>query len=464
MDLSWIVSLPPGMTLTRAEDGLLVSSEGGRLLLRQVPTATAGALARLAFPGAVLGELTAALQDAGPAAALARFLYWLQELATRGCLLVTVAAGPDRLATADPVASSFRLSQSSAPAGPHVLSRFACLRRAGKQLVLETPLTNARVFLHDSRAVRYLHSLAAGGDESEVPPAAANSLLGLLYHSGLLASPGEESGPLETWEFHDLLFHARSRAGRHDAPLGATFSFLGRLPPPPAVRPPLGTETIELHRPDLDRLQRDDPPLARVMESRRSIREYGDEPIRVEQLGEFLYRVARVRERGEREVDTGNGVVRLDMTSRPYPGGGSLYELELYPVVRSCRGLAPGLYHHDPEGHRLERIAAETAEVAGLLEGASLAAGIDPAGLQVLLVVAARFARLRWKYSALAYALTLKNVGVLYQNMYLAATAMHLAPCALGTGDSDLFARATGNDYLAESSVGEFLLGSRPAG
>jgi hypothetical protein len=44
--------------------------------------------------------------------------------------------------------------------------------------------------------------------------------------------------------------------------------------------------------------------------------------------------------------------------------------------------------------------------------------------------------------------------------MYLAATAMNLAPCALGCGDSDLFARAAGTDYYVETSVGEFLLGS----
>ena len=70
--------------------------------------------------------------------------------------------------------------------------------------------------------------------------------------------------------------------------------------------------------------------------------------------------------------------------------------------------------------------------------------------------------RIAWKYASLAYALTLKHVGVLYQTMYLAATAMGLAPCALGAGDSDLFARAAGVDYYAETSVGEFLLGSKP--
>jgi len=43
----------------------------------------------------------------------------------------------------------------------------------------------------------------------------------------------------------------------------------------------------------------------------------------------------------------------------------------------------------------------------------------------------------------------------------LAATAMGLAPCALGAGNSDLFAWASGIDYYAEGSVGEFLLGSK---
>ena len=80
----------------------------------------------------------------------------------------------------------------------------------------------------------------------------------------------------------------------------------------------------------------------------------------------------------------------------------------------------------------------------------------------MLLIVSARFARVAWKYESIAYALTLKHVGVLYQTMYLAATAMGLAPCGIGAGDADLFARAVGSDYYAETSVGEFLLGSAP--
>jgi SagB-type dehydrogenase family enzyme len=139
-----------------------------------------------------------------------------------------------------------------------------------------------------------------------------------------------------------------------------------------------------------------------------------------------------------------------------------MYELEFYLAVNTSDGLAPGLYHYDPQRHRLGRLATRTPEVAALLAGAGEATGIRPQNLQVLLILAARFQRLAWKYSGLAYALMLKHVGVVQQTMYLAATAMNLAPCAVGCGDPDLFARAAGTDYYGETSVGEFLLGSVP--
>jgi SagB-type dehydrogenase family enzyme len=136
----------------------------------------------------------------------------------------------------------------------------------------------------------------------------------------------------------------------------------------------------------------------------------------------------------------------------------------LYAAVNACANLEPGLYHYDPARHRLTRLCGRTAEVAFLLRDAAGSTGTPEDNLQVLLILAARFGRLAWKYESLAYALTLKHVGVLFQTMYLAATAMGLAPCAVGGGDADLFARAAGTDYRAETSVGEFLLGSNRPG
>ncbi len=273
-------------------------------------------------------------------------------------------------------------------------------------------------------------------------------------------SAEDENVSLLSWEFHDLLLHARSREGRHDAPLGPTGRFLGRLEPPLDVKPAAATETIELYRPDLERIEKDDPPLARVMEQRRSIRRYAAEPITREQLGEFLYRTARVSARWSDEFETPNGVARIELTSRPHPSGGALDALEIHPVVQACRDLAPGLCHYDPAGHRLERLSGMTAEVVQLLGLAGRAVGIPAGTIQVLLIFAARFQRVAWKYERLAYAIILKDVGGLIQNMYLAATAMGLGPCAVGVGDADVFARAIGSNYYEETSVGEFLLGS----
>jgi SagB-type dehydrogenase family enzyme len=64
-----------------------------------------------------------------------------------------------------------------------------------------------------------------------------------------------------------------------------------------------------------------------------------------------------------------------------------------------------------------------------------------------------------WKYSAIAYALILKDVGVLIQTLYMMATGMGLGGCAIGISNIDLFAKMTGIDFHVEGPVGQFALG-----
>src|SRR5262249_61960569 len=108
------------------------------------------------------------------------------------------------------------------------------------------------------------------------------------------------------------------------------------------------------------------PPLARGQERRRSAREFDAEhPITDRQLGEFLFRVARVKDCWQAEVVTGRGPVRMDFASRPYPAGGGLYELEVYAAVNACANLGRGLYHYDAARHRLTRVCGRTAGGGG---------------------------------------------------------------------------------------------------
>ena len=77
----------------------------------------------------------------------------------------------------------------------------------------------------------------------------------------------------------------------------------------------------------------------------------------------------------------------------------------------------------------------------------------------VLITMTARMGRLSWVYDGISYATTLKHVGVLQQTLYLVATMLGLAPCALAMGDSELATAAFGLDWPAEVSVGEFVVG-----
>jgi SagB-type dehydrogenase family enzyme len=358
----------------------------------------------------------------------------------------------------------------------YMLSRFAYLRREGGEMMLESPLAPARILVHDWRAAAIVHLLAEPRRledlQAQIPDLteeAARALLALFLAARMAASANQSGGcaaddssALRSWEFHDLLFHARSRGGRHDRDVGGTYRFAGDLEPPPPL--PASTSSqppLELYRPDLLRLEATDPPFARVQEARRSIRAYGAQPLTADQLGEFLYRVGRVADYSEDELRTPRGMLRLASAARPYSAAGGLYELDLYVLVNRCDGVERGLYCHDAERHCLRPLSAAAAISTRCSPTRASRALIPPQQLQVLIVVAARFQRIAWKYASIAYSLVLKDVGVLYETMYLAATAMGLAPCGVGCGNADLFAHAAGLDYYAATSVGEFLLGSR---
>ena len=455
-----------------SEEQAQITSAFGKVTVSDLTPGRWAVLRALAGAGATKDELSDMVFERDGAFALPAFYFDLGRWERLTLLCTSLVCGGRRLLTLTSMTQAFQLDPAPAEAGTrYQLSRFAYTRRNGAELVLESPLSLARIALHDSIAARLIGELSAGRSADELSQEidglsldAGRAFLGMLAGAGFageLTAEGrldeDDDATLRQWDFHDLVFHSRSRRGRHDYMVGGTYRFVEALAPQPALKPPPVTdETIDLYRPDMERLMEEDLPLTRVQEQRRSIRAYGERPITAEQLGEFLYRVARVRWINEAEPPA----TPYQTTSRPYPTGGASYDLELYLTVNTCEGIASGLYYYDPLAHQLDKLADRNAHVEALLRDAWISAA-QLCMPQVLITVASRFQRLSWKYSHMAYATTLKNVGVLYQTMYLVATSMGLAPCGLGNGDSAQFNEAVGADYLMESSVGEFMLGSR---
>ncbi|MEG4498106.1 PatA/PatG family cyanobactin maturation protease [Microcoleus sp. F10-C6] len=467
------VSLNPFVQVKSAEDYYtLHSAESDPTALLTLAT-TPGigiALDRLKAGNTTTASLVQGLAEVDGRAAAEQFALTLQQLDERGWLSYAVLP----LAVAVPMVESAELNLTE-PYWTQTrlgLSRFAYQHPYEGTMVLESPLSKFRVKLLDWRASALLAQLAQPQTLATLTPPpylgpeTAYQFLNLLWAAGFLTADPEPPS-LQLWEFHNLLFHSRSRNGRHDYPVIA--HDIEQWSDFPVVKPPMSDRIVPMPRPNLGALMCNDATLTEAIEARKSVREYDDNhPISIEQLSELLYRTARVKEllsteewygKNWREIlDFKADIEYGELSRRPYPGGGTMYELEIYPVVRLCQGLNQGVYHYDPLNHQLEQIVESEDDIFAAL-GYEFLSQIGP---QVFLVITARFGRLFRKYRSIAYTAVLKHVGVLQQNLYLVATNMGLAPCALGVGDSDAFGRATGLDYVEESAVGEFAIGSLP--
>ena len=353
------------------KDGLVVRTRKGEATLEGLKPGAQAALIQLHGAGVAEDDLLALVIEKDGGASLPALYFTLESLARNGLLAYRAAGEAGPLATATCATPRLRFRRRAIdPEANYALSRFAFVRREGDRLVIESPLSAAQAVVHDPRVAALIFDLAtprrldaatASCGLSESEGAVLGSLLlscdvvGLAGDSGGVAA--EEEGALSFWQFHDLLFHARSRVGRHlggwaDLPVSRS----GR--PSPATKADASDEAVDLFRPDLERLAREDVPFSSVLEGRRSIRSFGEPPLHRRQLGEFLYRAAR--QRSTFEGDNGQ-----QLGSRPYPGGGALYELEIYLSVGLCQELPMGFYHYCPRQHRLFKVASRPELVGG---------------------------------------------------------------------------------------------------
>jgi SagB-type dehydrogenase family enzyme len=352
-----------------------------------------------------------------------------------------------------------------------VLSRFAYMRRRGNEMVLESPRAGALFRIPDPKIAGAIAMLSApqqikGLRKEDGPP--SRELLSLLMDCQILFKidparddglrPTEGDDHLVFWDFHDLLFHSRSTEGRHANPSGGTFPYAGLIPPLPAVRPSWPGEKIDLGRltPEYSI-----SPAAKLLRERHSTRTFDSQrPITVGELSQFLDGSARVQAQWSSKLEgLGDGPV-IEYAARPYPGAGAGYELELYLAVDKCEGLTRGFYHYDAGAHALTPIVVRNQDLDLQLAGAQFAMGA-PGSPQILITIAARFGRISWKYSSLAYTLILKDVGVFIQTLYLMAADLGLGACAIGSVDISLFAKMTAIDFHVEGPVGQFAVGRR---
>jgi SagB-type dehydrogenase family enzyme len=248
---------------------------------------------------------------------------------------------------------------------------------------------------------------------------------------------------LHDWGTFELAVQRRTGVGRK-----RTDPDRSRVPPPfldvPGPRIPLRPPT---------RPESAERPFAEVLRQRRSRRQFSPRPLPFAALSELLMCAC-----GLQFVDDRTGTIR-----RPFPSGGSRHSLELYVAAMHVEDLAPNCYYFDPVGSLvplagLEGFTGELEQLMMRVIAESQVAPVRPPAVVVL--VTSVFARTFWKYQDLGLTLVHKDVGCLYQTLYLQATAQGLGGFAIGGGPEAMFARALGLDPVRHGYVGAFVLGT----
>ncbi|SPF36844.1 McbC-like oxidoreductase [Candidatus Sulfopaludibacter sp. SbA4] len=185
-----------------------------------------------------------------------------------------------------------------------------------------------------------------------------------------------------------------------------------------------------------------------VLFQRSTARGFAPQPIRLEQLAKVLIMSYGVNRSNEGTI--------FPRPFRVIPSGGALYPLEIFLHAGKVDGLAPGLYHYDPEDHNLDvlRDRDESDRILPLFVQQDLARNAA-----AILFIAAVFGRTVFKYGDRGYRFVLLEAGHLAQNANLTAREMGLTTTNIGGYADRGVDRYLGLDGLNESAIYLMLLG-----
>jgi SagB-type dehydrogenase family enzyme len=147
---------------------------------------------------------------------------------------------------------------------------------------------------------------------------------------------------------------------------------------------------------------------------RRSIRDYEDEDLSLEQLSQILWAAQGI---------TGEG------GKRAAPSAGMTYPLELYVLVRKVEGVEKGVYHYNPQDHSLELVKP------GDYSDELMRAAINQRWVRdgsVNIIVTADFWRTMSTYGERGRRYVYLEAGHAAQNVYLQVTALRLGCVVIG--------------------------------
>ncbi len=211
---------------------------------------------------------------------------------------------------------------------------------------------------------------------------------------------------------------------------------------PPPVQKPYGPDATLIDLPDGASALRDSCRIqvGEAILQRESRRNFGAEPLDLQELSALLYAVQGVRRK------LGHGIAL-----RTVPSAGARHSFETYIVVDRVEGLEAGLYRYLPFDGKLLQLYADP-EIAVKAARACLGQGFVASAAATLFWTSIP-ARMEWRYGEAAHKVIAVDAGHVGQNLYLACEALGAGTCTIAAYDQDACDRLLGIDGHEEFTL-----------
>lgn len=214
-----------------------------------------------------------------------------------------------------------------------------------------------------------------------------------------------------------------------------------KAPPPPLQQPYReDAELIDLVPPE--ELSVGKIPLIDVMKSRRSRRQFSNEPLTMEELSFLLWATQGVQKVLENKVNT----------LRTVPSAGARHPFETYLVINRVKGLHSGLYRYLPLNHKIYLLFGVDSEFLQRLTEATQGQSFISRGAVVFVWTIVPY-RAEWRYLIWAHKASALDAGHVCQNLYLACEAIGAGTCAVAAYDQKKMDTLLGVDGRDEFTI-----------
>jgi SagB-type dehydrogenase family enzyme len=166
--------------------------------------------------------------------------------------------------------------------------------------------------------------------------------------------------------------------------------------------------------------------LEQTLSTRRSVREYSDQPLTLAQISQLLWAAQGMTHPGG---------------FRTAPSAGALYPLAIYLIAGKVGGLEAGIYQYVPHRHALA-VKALGEKRSALSQAALQQRAVSQAPATILL--AAVYARTTGRYGERGKRYVHMEAGHVAQNVALQAVSLGLGAVFIGAFQDDLVQQAAG--------------------